>query len=870
MSTYSPWPALAGTCDRLALFVKNGRSAVLDTSDRTVIETGPTPELLGRFNWQPTYPGLIAESVHQQAALALGDSVKSIPSLAPVASGGSRTYAVPKQVQATAQRALAAATAPDAIAQADPIAVATARSLATGIPVTLPKLRQIARALSIRHTVTPAGLANQPGQTAQDATGAVYLLWGGNAARRWANGVINREDARAQNQFAAQALRAAAADAAVAPDDGTAPDTAQDDDLPPTDDMSPDEFNKTMFSGDIVPQEWFQTFYDSIAEGPHGFAESPDRPNLCLYCGAPFYFNIHDVNNRWINEPDKPHFYSESDTNPDICAICNQPPNSELHHIDLSTGAAPEPDATAPEPQALAAYTPYHAIDASPGVLAALMSAEQALGSQVQYYAAVAPDDPGLAVRMFRNQGDAWSVWSDGVWTEAGWPAEPLQLLDDDTAFSLVRFGLPTSIPAFDLEERALFEAARETLGLDDIVTVDAPPDGGVTYQVQTDIFEPNTGLGLSAICGDNTYIWDYGTGTWEQSEFGLPDGTDVAEVPLETAISVAAQLLDHGSADLAGGDSSLMDDIQALEGTGFNDLPQQDQGGYDDSEDGWDEQDGGDGEHLDDDQIQRLFFMLQDTDDPGLALSLHAHPDPDTWQVWDPQDIVWRPEDAPDLSSLIPSDHTQAAEFAAWQYMAAHGVDTLDATTITAAADRLATAQSAADFVTGYSAVLLYRAPRKMSLHHVESLVAAPAPDVLYTPEERSKNASKQVRDRFGRFAHANSPVQLKSGETGHITSIDPVRKTVTVTDSNGNVHDVPANSVTLIDEPQGKSGGGGGPAIPPLDLNAIPAQPRAGARTVKASLPYLLPPMDKAALDKMFADYQAWVDQQRKNSGG
>jgi len=481
-----------------------------------------------------------------------------------------------------------------------------------------------------------------------------------------------------------------------------------------------------------------------------------------------------------------------------------------------------------------------------------------------------------MAVQIFRVDDAAWQRWDGSSWAESTEPAVPLQLLDDETAFSIVQFGLPTSIPSFDLDERALFEEARETLNQDDIDMLGDPEfdsDSDVSYQVQLDVYEPNTGLGLSAQFADTTYIWDYGTGTWEPSEFGIPEGTSVAEAPFEIAVSVAAQLLDHGSADLTNSGDDLLSDIATLEGTEFFDLlaqsllPDTDDDYWDDGgEDGdyW-ESDGGDGEGSIDNSYHQTFFMLQDPSDSSRANALYASTDSNSWFIWDPESVYWRADSAPDTDRLIPADTLQATQFAAWQYMASRGIDSL--ATTAAAGEQLAATLATKEFIVGYGPILVHLAPRKPILQHTEphnALIAAPTPEELYTPEERSKNASKQVRDKFGRFAKANSRVMLKNGQTGHITKIDPVRQTVEVRDDDGNVHDVPANSVTIIDEdPQA---GPEGTGYPPIDLNKIPAQPRAGARTTKASLPYLLPIMDKKALDKMFADYQSYVEDQRR----
>jgi hypothetical protein len=75
----------------------------------------------------------------------------------------------------------------------------------------------------------------------------------------------------------------------------------------------------------------------------------------------------------------------------------------------------------------------------------------------------------------------------------------------------------------------------------------------------------------------------------------------------------------------------------------------------------------------------------------------------------------------------------------------------------------------------------------------------AAPEGDGNYTPDERSKNARKQVRDKGGKFAAQGSRVVI-GGDTqngvGFIRSINPETQSVSVKLDNGQTVDVPANT--------------------------------------------------------------------------
>lgn len=67
------------------------------------------------------------------------------------------------------------------------------------------------------------------------------------------------------------------------------------------------------------------------------------------------------------------------------------------------------------------------------------------------------------------------------------------------------------------------------------------------------------------------------------------------------------------------------------------------------------------------------------------------------------------------------------------------------------------------------------------------------------YTPEERSRNASQQVRDRMGRFARAQSRVAV-NGKEGVISRVYPEARAVTVKMDDGQTINVSAKDVEVI----------------------------------------------------------------------
>ena len=104
--------------------------------------------------------------------------------------------------------------------------------------------------------------------------------------------------------------------------------------------------------------------------------------------------------------------------------------------------------------------------------------------------------------------------------------------------------------------------------------------------------------------------------------------------------------------------------------------------------------------------------------------------------------------------------------------------------------------------------ASMILAAANELDLGFIDSLTAdatpAPAPttdgDGNYTPDERSKNVAKQVRDKTGKFAKQGSRVMVggdSSKGLGNIVAINPAKQTVSVKlDSSGNTVEVPATS--------------------------------------------------------------------------
>jgi hypothetical protein len=143
----------------------------------------------------------------------------------------------------------------------------------------------------------------------------------------------------------------------------------------------------------------------------------------------------------------------------------------------------------------------------------------------------------------------------------------------------------------------------------------------------------------------------------------------------------------------------------------------------------------------------------------------------------------------------------------------------------------------------------------------------AAPAADGQYTPEERSKNAARQVRDGSGKFASAGSRVVV-GGDTqngvGTIRGINPDNGTVRVKYDNGTYADVPAASTEKVEKYVGAMSRAT-VDLPAIDTSGILAQPRTPIDRPDAQIPGTLPAMRPSDFTEIVNNYPAWVKSQR-----
>ena len=148
------------------------------------------------------------------------------------------------------------------------------------------------------------------------------------------------------------------------------------------------------------------------------------------------------------------------------------------------------------------------------------------------------------------------------------------------------------------------------------------------------------------------------------------------------------------------------------------------------------------------------------------------------------------------------------------------------------------------------------------------ETTTADPAAgDGTYTPEERSENASEQLRDATGRFATTGSRVMVggRSDLLGKINAVNTNDGTVGVLMDDGRQITVSAQSVATVDPNTQAVATNELADLPPLDTSGILAEPRTPVNRVGAQIPGTLPAMTREDMSQLIADWPAYVSNQR-----
>ena len=147
-------------------------------------------------------------------------------------------------------------------------------------------------------------------------------------------------------------------------------------------------------------------------------------------------------------------------------------------------------------------------------------------------------------------------------------------------------------------------------------------------------------------------------------------------------------------------------------------------------------------------------------------------------------------------------------------------------------------------------------------------AMVAAVDADGVYTPEERSENVQKQVRDKTGKFSKMGSRVVIGGDVTkgaGNIIALDPAKQSVRVQLDSGSIVDVPAVSTEPEETARPTSSTQAPIEFEGLDTSGILGEPRVPIDRPNAKIPGTLPALTPEDLGKMMGDWPAWVKAQR-----
>jgi DNA-binding ferritin-like protein len=139
------------------------------------------------------------------------------------------------------------------------------------------------------------------------------------------------------------------------------------------------------------------------------------------------------------------------------------------------------------------------------------------------------------------------------------------------------------------------------------------------------------------------------------------------------------------------------------------------------------------------------------------------------------------------------------------------------------------------------------------------------PSSDNQYTGEERSQNASKQVRDATGKFTSMGAPVTVGGDPrgTGTVTAMNSANGTADVKLKNGQTVTVPGKilqpgsyTATIPGQPV---------QVEPVDVTGILGEPRMPVGKAGAQLPGTLPAMTDDSLKQVLGNFSAWVKSER-----
>ena len=172
-------------------------------------------------------------------------------------------------------------------------------------------------------------------------------------------------------------------------------------------------------------------------------------------------------------------------------------------------------------------------------------------------------------------------------------------------------------------------------------------------------------------------------------------------------------------------------------------------------------------------------------------------------------------------------------------------------------------------DDINPLESTLVQEALTDVDWGHVDTVLTAAGTnpnDGIYSEEERSANASKQVRDASGQFAKTGSRVMVNGNpqQTGTITRVNPNDGTVEVALEAGGtvkvlgkaVEGVKATATTIPGKPV---------ELPRVDFSGILAEPRTPNNRQVGTIPGTLPALTDRDLQGIINNFPEWVTKQR-----
>ncbi len=187
---------LLGRNANLALYGNDSYAVVLNTEINLIVASGSSQGLMSFSDWQSS------EETLNDGQLRLCDlALDTYESQEFAADSGRRMYSIPDGVQREAKKALE--WRKEYKRGGTSVGLNTARTLARGGQIGIQKIRHIAKYFP-RHEVDKQGKGWDPGEDGYPSNGKIaWALWGGDAAKRWASAIVERENKKEKPMRAA-------------------------------------------------------------------------------------------------------------------------------------------------------------------------------------------------------------------------------------------------------------------------------------------------------------------------------------------------------------------------------------------------------------------------------------------------------------------------------------------------------------------------------------------------------------------------------------------------------------------------------------------------------------------------------------------